>query len=73
VARVRIVTFSGNDVQLTRLRAGQSYGVSDQLGDYRVDDRHTQAHVHGPGPRSMRDLDRSPDLLHTEAVIRQQP
>jgi len=43
--------------------------LSDQLSDYRVDDPYIQAHVHGPSPRSVIDLDDSPTVLRDEAVV----
>jgi hypothetical protein len=42
--------------------------LSDQLSDYQVDDPYIQAHVHGPSPRSVLDLDDSPILLRDKEV-----
>jgi hypothetical protein len=42
--------------------------LSDQLSDYRVDDPHIQAHVHGPSPRSVLALDDSQTVLRDEEV-----
>jgi hypothetical protein len=42
--------------------------LSDQLSDYRVDDPHIQAHVHGPSPRSVLALDDSQTVLRDQEV-----
>ena len=43
--------------------------LSDQMSDYRVDDPHIQAHLHGPSPRSVLALDDSQTVLREEAIV----
>jgi hypothetical protein len=53
---------------IRNLRGVRHEALSDQLSDYAVDDRHSQAHVHGPSPRSVLDLDDSPTVLRDKEV-----
>jgi hypothetical protein len=47
--------------------------LSDKMSDYRVNDLHIQAHVHGLSSRSVLDLDDSPTVLRDEDVAGSNP
>jgi hypothetical protein len=43
------------------------------MSDYRINDLHIQAHVHGLSSRSVLDLDDSPTVLRDEEVAGSNP
>jgi hypothetical protein len=47
--------------------------LTDYLSDYRVDDPHIQADLHGPNSLSVPDLDDSPIVLRDEEVAGSNP
>jgi hypothetical protein len=70
--RIRVVhsrTHKRGQRFLRNLRGVQDEAADDQLSDYRVDDPHIQAHVHGPSPRSLLALDDSQTVLREAAVV----